>query len=833
MKNKIISTSLLLLLITTSSILAVSLNIEPAQSSTTNITLSGHVYDAQGNAAVRAHTSLVSIINGRGEDYCYTDSSGFYSLSVPKGTYILLSYLTGSTLSYSQRNMTLTSDTTLDITLVVGFKISGRVYDTSGQVVAGALTVVSNSTWLVPGVNTDSSGYYTIYAPKGVYSFALWPPANSRVMNFLNETVAVDSDMTFNIVMDSGYTVSGNVQYPSGNKAPGVSTQLINATGYVFSSGRYSDTMPTRGTYCVAVPAGTYTLQSTINSTVVYSEPDIVVTGDVTKDITLISVSISPSDTVIDAGQTYQYIASASGGSRYYINYTWYVNGYAKATTDTPTFDFSPSEPGTYHITAVTKDSRNAFSTQSTTALATVNPALVPPEVSSSSSFLDQGQTFSLSASEASAGTAPYSYQWYSKAPSASNYTKINGATQLSYTFITSSQTEVGKWGFVLNATDSASNSNTVSSQAASVWVNPPPTVSVSPKLAILNEGSTKTFTAFASGGSGPFTYEWFLDNLKVGENDISYLYTATYGAHTLHAKVTDSANPPQSATSKPVAITVNSPLTTPTASTINSIIDQGQAFNLTSTAAVNGTAPYTYQWYAKSPNGNFSALPAATSPNCSVTTLNNVTTGVWYLVLYVTDSATVPVTVTSNVILITVNSVPSVSVSASSETFTVGQSCTFTANASGGSSSYTRYQWYVNGAVQSGQTGSAFIFSPSTAGSYSVTATVTDSLDATSVQSSTVAVQVSPAPTPTPAPTATSSPTPAATPTQTPTPSPISTPTPTASTSSSSPSATHNVQQGPETGTYTIIVVVLAIVVVALIAAILLSKKKLKATKP
>jgi hypothetical protein len=453
--------------------------------------------------------------------------------------------------------------------------------------------------------------------------------------------------------------------------------------------------------------------------------------------------------------------------------------------------------------------------------------------VSASSEFIDRGQKCTLTATEASAGTGPYTYQWYVKAPSAQDYSLVIGATSLGYDCTSSSTTELGKWSFVLNATDSASNPNVVSSQAVSVWVNPPPAVSVSPELAILNEGSTKTFTAFTSGGSGSITYEWYLDNVKVGENSPSYLYIATSGTHTLRVKVTDSANPPLFATSFPVSITVNSPLTTPTASAVNSAIDQGQAFNLTATAAVNGTAPYTYQWFVKSPSGNYSALSAATSANCSIPTLSNVTTGVWYFVLYVTDSATVPVTVTSNVILVTVNSAPSVSISASTAAFTAGQSCTFTATAVNGSGAYIRYQWYVNGVAQAGQNSSTFTFSPSTAGSYSVTATVTDSLDATSIQSSTVAVEVSPAPTPTPAPTATPSSTPAATPTQTPTPSPTSTPTPNASTSSSSPTPTQDVEHGPDTGTYTIVSVVLAIVVVALIAVILMLKRTQKATKP
>jgi hypothetical protein len=72
-----------------------------------------------------------------------------------------------------------------------------------------------------------------------------------------------------------------------------------------------------------------------------------------------------------------------------------------------------------------------------------------------------------------------------------------------------------------------------------------------------------------------------------------------------------------------------------------------------------------------------------------------------------------------------------------------VGQGQTFTASASGGSESYTSYQWYVDGVAQSSATESTFNYSPLTSGSYSCTVTVTDSSGATSAQSSPAMVTV------------------------------------------------------------------------------------------
>src|SRR5271157_4528769 len=81
-------------------------------------------------------------------------------------------------------------------------------------------------------------------------------------------------------------------------------------------------------------------------------------------------------------------------------------------------------------------------------------------------------------------------------------------------------------------------------------------------------------------------------------------------------------------------------------------------------------------------------------------------------------------------------NALPTVSVSPTSWVMDVGQSKTFTANPTGGSGTYSSYQWYVSGVSQSGATASTFSYSPASSGSPLITVTVTDSLVATSAMS-------------------------------------------------------------------------------------------------
>ena len=112
------------------------------------------------------------------------------------------------------------------------------------------------------------------------------------------------------------------------------------------------------------------------------------------------------------------------------------------------------------------------------------------------------------------------------------------------------------------------------------------------------------------------------------------------------------------------------------------------------------------------------------------------------------TDSACAGCGYFCNSVSVTVNAAPTVSVSPTSWTMDVGQSTTFTATASGGSGTYTSYQWYVNGLLAQSGTASVMPFTPASSGSYSITVTVTDSLGVTSALSSAATVTVAASPT-------------------------------------------------------------------------------------
>jgi hypothetical protein len=277
----------------------------------------------------------------------------------------------------------------------------------------------------------------------------------------------------------------------------------------------------------------------------------------------------------------------------------------------------------------------------------------------------------------------------------------------------------------------------------------PPLRVSVSPVSWAMDVGQSETYTASASGGSGTYTgYQWYVGGLtQFGATASTFGFAPVYsGFYLITVAVTDSLGV-TSAQSSAVAVTVNPALVIPTVSASAGSVNQGQTSSLTSSAVSGGTSPYTYQWLQKAPSaGSYSSISGATASSYSFVTSGSTATGSWSFELQVTD--VVSAVVTSNSVSVTVNAVPTVSVSPTSWTMDVGQVQTFSASAFGGSGSYTSYQWYVGGSAQSGSTASTFNYAPGSVGSFSITVTVTDSLGVTSAQSSATSVTVSASPT-------------------------------------------------------------------------------------
>ncbi len=449
------------------------------------------------------------------------------------------------------------------------------------------------------------------------------------------------------------------------------------------------------------------------------------------------TVSVSPP--TIDSGQssTLTTSNSFSGGTSPYTclwlqvppgasSYRHLGSVFTCDTSSLPTASTGTlSTVGTWNfLLRVTDSSSTPVTVNSAPVTVTVNPLLVAPAIGASPGAIDSGQSSTLSTTTSfSGGTSTYTCQWLQQAPGDLSYISLGSSFSCSAgdtpTAPTGTLSTTGTWHFELQVTDSASAS--VASVPVTVTVSPPlatPTIGASPGAIDTGQSSTLTTTVSFGGGTPTYTCQWLQQAPGAGSpSDLGSSFTSdcttsslpststgalsTTGTWSFELQVTDSGNPVEVVTSTAVTVTVNPAPIPPVISVSPTTIDSGQSSTLSTTTSFSGgTSTYTCQWLQEAQGASvFSNLGASFSSGCTTASPPTAptgalsTVGVWNFELRVTDSSSTPVTVTSNAVLVTVDSalvVPTLVLTPAA--IDSGQSATITATVtwSGGTSPYS-----------------------------------------------------------------------------------------------------------------------------------------------
>ncbi len=443
------------------------------------------------------------------------------------------------------------------------------------------------------------------------------------------------------------------------------------------------------GTYCVKV---TDSLSSTASATAT-----LTVNG-------AFSASVSPSSSNIDSGQTQTLTASVSGGSGGYT-YQWYSNsGCTTSISGATSSTYVASSSATYCV----RVTDSLSSSLTATSVVTVNSPL-SVLVSPSSSNIDSGQNQPLYASQ-SGGAPGYTFQWYSNAGCT---TPISGATSPPYVASSAGT-------YCVKVTDSLSSTAT---GTAVVNVNPVLTASISPSSGAIDTGQQSlTFTASASGGSGFYIFNWYSNSGCLSQVGGGPMYmTSSAGTYCLIA--TDNLG---SSASSTATLTVYPTLSVSISPSSSGTTDIGHSYQFTAVPS-GGSNSYTYQWY----QGGCGGAPLATSQSYAASQPGS------YCVT-VTDTTSSTATASAT---LSVNNPPSVSVSPTSGTIEGGQTKTFTANPSQGTTPYS-YLWYYGPSCTGSVLATSQSYAASAQGSYCLL--LTDAAGATA--SATAMLMVFPA---------------------------------------------------------------------------------------
>jgi len=348
------------------------------------------------------------------------------------------------------------------------------------------------------------------------------------------------------------------------------------------------------------------------------------------------------------------------------------------------------------------------------------NPLSTTFTYSPSSPQVGQQITFTASAS---GGTTPYSFSW--------SFGDGSTGTGSSATHAYSS---AGSFTVILTVKDSSSPQQTATSQQSVIVSSPPPplTTSFTYSPSSPQTGQQVTFTASASGGTGPYTFGWSFGDGSTGSG---YSVTHTFslaGTYAVVLTVKDSSSPQQTVLSQQ-SVTVSSPPPALTASfTFSPSSPQVEQLVSFSSSASGGTSPYSYSW---------SFGDGSTGTGSSVTRTYS-SAGSFTVTLTVKDSGSPQQTVTSQQ-TVSVTSPPSpltASFTFSPSSPQAGQQVSFTGSASGGTSPYS-YGWSFGDGLTG--SGSSVTHTYLSAGTYTIVLNVKDGSSpqqtATSQQSITV----------------------------------------------------------------------------------------------
>jgi len=364
------------------------------------------------------------------------------------------------------------------------------------------------------------------------------------------------------------------------------------------SSGRITGTPTVDGVFVIHLTASDNNLASrTVTADLTLTILPPVSTG------TPPTITKQPVSQTVTEGANVGFGVTASGTAP--LGYQWRRDGVDLFGANSATLSLTAvvlSQAGGYSCVV----SNAAGSVTSSTATLTVNAAVVAPTITSQP--VDQSVTVggNVSFAVTASGTAPLSYQWRKDGV---NVAGANSAT-LALTSVTTGQ--AGSYSCVVSNV-----AGSVTSSAANLTVNVPPSITTQPSSQTVTEGANVSFSVVASG-TAPLSYQWRKDGVNVaGANSA----TLTLSGVTLSQAGSYSCvvgNVAGSLSSSLATLTVNAVVVAPsfTLQPTSQTVDVGGSVSFI--VACAGSNPISYQWRFNGTN-----IAGATS---SLLSLANVT---------------------------------------------------------------------------------------------------------------------------------------------------------------------------------------------------------------
>jgi len=427
-----------------------------------------------------------------------------------------------------------------------------------------------------------------------------------------------------------------------------------------------------------------------------------------------LTANFSADVTAASVGETIQFTNATSGGTPDYT-YEWDFNndGTVDNTEASPTHAYTST--GTYTVSLTVTDSETSTDTETKTDYISVAEELVAGFSADVTAASVDG---TIQFTDATTGGAPdYTYEWDFNNDGTVDNTEASP---------THAYTSTGTYTVSLTVTDSQARTDT-ETKTDYINVAEELVAGFSADLTAADTGDTIQFTDATTGGTPDYTYEWDFNNDGTVDNteaSPTHIYT-TAGTYTVSLTVTDSQARTDTETKTDYVNIITELVAGFSADTTVANVDSAIQF----TDATTGGAPdYTYEWDFNN-DGTVDSTEA--SPSHAYTSI-----GTYTVSLTVTDSQTRTDTETK-ASYINVAEELVIDFSADVTIANVDDIIQFTSAAAGGTPDYS-YEWDFDndGTVDSTEANPSHTYT--SAGTYSVSLTVTDSQARTCIETKT-----------------------------------------------------------------------------------------------
>jgi hypothetical protein len=409
------------------------------------------------------------------------------------------------------------------------------------------------------------------------------------------------------------------------------------------------------------------------------------------------SIVTQPASLTVTAPEGASFSVDATGDAP--LSYQWRRNGVDIAGATNSTYALNPTAVADSGAQFTVFVSNAAGNVTSTAATLTVNPAPVPPSITTQPANMTVTEPAAANFSVVATGDAPLSYQWRR------NGVDIAGATNSTYALNPTAVADSGAQ-FTVFVSNAAGN---VTSTAATLTVNPapvPPSITTQPANITVTAPAGATFSVAATGDA-PLSYQWRRNGVDIsGATNSSYTLNPTVVADNGAQFSVNVSNAAGNVTSEVATLTVNPEPVAPSITTqpANATVTAPGAATFSVVAA--GDAPLSYQW-----RRNGVDIAGATNPSYTLDPTAHPDDNGAQFTVRVSNAVG---NVTSAVAMLTVNPAPvapSITTQPANLTVTAPGSATFSVAATGDAP--LSYQWQRNGADIAGATNSSYTLDP------------------------------------------------------------------------------------------------------------------------